>query len=156
MISWLQCHRYPNVIICGESNFIFSLGLGSMWAAPSASQCWGQVAGVTGRWAGEDDPPAAESTEPPENIFWDRSVSITDLVRVAKCTSAAGITGPVRRAALWGAATSDSSSRALRRILVCDFKIIHNNIQIIYGELLIFSAQAWRDSNTEIYEEKHH
>lgn len=87
-------------------NILACLCLGSVWAAPSVSPCWEQVAGVAGLWAGEDDPPA-ESTAPPENTFWDRSVSATDLVHIANCWSAAGITGPMRQAALWGAAACD-------------------------------------------------
>lgn len=87
-----------HLIICNGGNKVYeaylivcdSWCLGSVWAALSVSPCWEQVAGVIGPQAGEDDLPA-ESTEHPESIFWDRSVSITDLMHVRKYRSAAGI-----------------------------------------------------------------
>jgi len=90
------------VIVVNCMNLIRYFGSGSVWAAASVALCWEQAAGVTGRWAGEDDPPAAESTEPPENTSWNGSVMPRDVMHVARCTSAAGITGLVRGAAPCG------------------------------------------------------
>lgn len=89
---------YTLLIVCVGGNVVYEAGLsdcdyfclGSVWAALNVSPCCERVAGLTGPRAGEDDLPA-ESTEPPESIFWNRSVSFTDLMHVGKYRSAVGI-----------------------------------------------------------------